>query len=98
MPGPAYQRIKAWLLSRIEAVKYTSAALFWALYAYGVWDAHRNFVPIVETEMGTAGQLDGSAHGAGQFYSRAVTEARDATAKAANDARETEWSRVRCTG
>ena len=30
----------------------------------------------------------GSAHGAGQFYSRAVTEARDATAKAANDARD----------
>lgn len=29
-----------------------------------------------------------SAHGAGQFYSRAVTEARDATAKAANDARD----------
>ena len=30
----------------------------------------------------------GSAHGAGQFYSRAVTEARDATAKAANDSRD----------
>jgi len=29
-----------------------------------------------------------SAHGAGQFYSRAVSEARDATAKAANDARD----------
>jgi hypothetical protein len=33
------------------------------------------------------GAYVGSAHGAGQFYSRAVTEARDATAKAANDAR-----------
>lgn len=30
----------------------------------------------------------GSAHSAGQFYSRAVTEARDATAKAANDTRD----------
>jgi len=30
----------------------------------------------------------GSAHGSGQFYSRAVTEARDATAKAANDIRD----------
>ncbi|WP_216074219.1 hypothetical protein, partial [Acinetobacter baumannii] len=30
----------------------------------------------------------GSAHGAGQFYSRAVTEARDATAKLANDSRD----------
>ena len=35
-----------------------------------------------------AGAYVGSAHGAGQFYSRAVTEARDATAKAANDARD----------
>jgi len=34
------------------------------------------------------GAFVGSAHGAGQFYSRAVTEARDATAKAANDARD----------
>lgn len=34
------------------------------------------------------GAYVGSAHGAGQFYSRAVTEARDATAKSANDARD----------
>lgn len=34
------------------------------------------------------GAYVGSAHGAGQFYSRAVTEGRDATAKAANDARD----------
>ncbi|TIQ41822.1 MAG: hypothetical protein E5X49_16860 [Mesorhizobium sp.] len=34
------------------------------------------------------GAYVGSAHGAGQFYSRAVTEARDLTAKAANDARD----------
>lgn len=34
------------------------------------------------------GAYVGSAHGAGQFYSRAVTEARDATAKAANDLRD----------
>jgi hypothetical protein len=33
------------------------------------------------------GAFVGSAHGAGQFYSKAVTEARDATAKAANDTR-----------
>ena len=33
------------------------------------------------------GAYVGSAHGAGKFYSRAVTEARDATAKAASDAR-----------
>ncbi len=34
------------------------------------------------------GSYVGSAHGAGQFYSKAVTEARDATAKGANDTRE----------
>lgn len=34
------------------------------------------------------GAYVGSAHGAGQFYSRAVTEARDATAKGAGDDRE----------
>ncbi|KPF42619.1 hypothetical protein [Rhizobium sp. AAP43] len=34
------------------------------------------------------GAFIGSAHGAGQFYSRAVSEARDATAKASNDARD----------
>ena len=34
------------------------------------------------------GSYVGSAHGAGQFYSRAVTEARDLTTKAANDLRD----------
>ena len=34
------------------------------------------------------GSYVGSAHGAGQFYSRSVSDARDATAKLANDARD----------
>lgn len=34
------------------------------------------------------GAYVGSAHGAGQFYSKAVTEARDATAKGASEARD----------
>lgn len=34
------------------------------------------------------GSYVGSAHGAGQFYSKAVTEARDATSKLANDVRD----------
>jgi len=34
------------------------------------------------------GSYVASAHGAGQFYSRAVTEAREANAKLANDARD----------
>jgi tetratricopeptide (TPR) repeat protein len=39
------------LLGRIEAAKYVSAGLFWALYGWGVWDAHSHFVPVVETEI-----------------------------------------------
>jgi hypothetical protein len=39
------------MLGRIEAAKYVSAGLFWALYGLGVWDAHRHFVPVVETEI-----------------------------------------------
>ena len=34
------------------------------------------------------GSYIGSAHGAGQFYSRAVTEAKDATSRLANDTRD----------
>ena len=39
------------------------------------------------------GSYVGSAHGAGQFYSRAVTEAREATAKLANDMRDEDLGR-----
>jgi hypothetical protein len=52
---PPYSDSDRVLLSRIDAVKYVSAGLFWALYGYGVWDAHRNFVPIVETEIAPRG-------------------------------------------
>ncbi len=56
---PPYSDSDRKLLSRVDAVKYTSAALFWALYAWGVWDAHRHFVPIVETEIAPGGQPSG---------------------------------------
>jgi hypothetical protein len=67
----------------------------------GIRDLHERF--IVETAQALkdgseramqihlqriVGAYVGSAHGAGQFYSRAVTEARDATAKLANDSRD----------
>jgi tetratricopeptide (TPR) repeat protein len=39
------------LLQRIDVAKYISAGLFWAVYAYGVIDAHVHFVPVVETEI-----------------------------------------------
>jgi hypothetical protein len=48
---PPYSDSDRSLLSQIDAVKYVSAALFWALYGWGVWDAHRNYIPRVETEI-----------------------------------------------
>lgn len=38
-------------LRTVDAIKYTSAGLFWALYAFGVYDAHRHYVPRIETEI-----------------------------------------------
>jgi len=56
---PPYSDSDRELLGRVDAVKYVSAGLFWALYAYGVYDAHKHFVPIVETEIapGSGGAL-----------------------------------------
>jgi tetratricopeptide (TPR) repeat protein len=48
---PPYSDSDRTLLRNVESVKYASAGLFWALYAYGVWDAHRNYVPRIETEI-----------------------------------------------
>lgn len=49
--NPPYTDSDRVLLGQIDAVKYASAGLFWLLYAYGVWDAHRHFVPRIETEI-----------------------------------------------
>jgi hypothetical protein len=48
---PPYTDSDRTLLSRIDVVKYVSAGLFWAVYAYGVVDAHLHYVPRVETEL-----------------------------------------------
>ncbi len=56
---PPYRDSDRTLISQIDALKYASAALFWGLYAYGVWDAHRNYVPRIETEI-TARQPGGA--------------------------------------
>lgn len=48
---PPYTDADRTLMSRIDVVKYVSAGLFWAVYAYGVVDAHLNYVPRVETEI-----------------------------------------------
>ncbi len=50
---PPYSDSDRNLISQIDTVKYVSAGLFWGLYAYGVWDAHRHFVPRIETEITT---------------------------------------------
>lgn len=60
---PPYFDSDRTLLSRIDAVKYVSAALFWGLYGYGVYDAHVHFVPVVETEIGPGGKLGGGTIG-----------------------------------
>ena len=52
---PPYSDADRQLLQGIDAVKYGSAALFWGLYAWGVWDAHRNYIPVVETEIAPGG-------------------------------------------
>ncbi len=57
--SPPYTNSDRRLLDRLELVKYVSAGLFWGLYGYGVWDAHRHFVPIVETELGPGGAPTG---------------------------------------
>jgi tetratricopeptide (TPR) repeat protein len=56
---PPYSDSDRNLLDQLDFVKYASAGLFWALYAYGVLDAHRHFVPRVETEI-TPGQPGGA--------------------------------------
>ncbi len=48
---PPYTDADRALMSRVDVVKYVSAGLFWAVYAYGVIDAHLNYLPRVETEI-----------------------------------------------
>jgi tetratricopeptide (TPR) repeat protein len=52
---PPYSDSDRRLLGQVDVVKYVSAGAFWSLYAYGVWDAHRNYVPLVETEITPGG-------------------------------------------
>jgi len=42
-------------IASVDVVKYASAALFWALYGYGVVDAHLHYLPRVETEISPRG-------------------------------------------
>jgi hypothetical protein len=56
---PPYSDADRRLLNQIDILKYVTAGMFWALYAYGVWDAHHNYVPLVETEI-SPGQKGGA--------------------------------------
>lgn len=58
---PPYSDSDRTTLKRLDVVKYSSAAMFWALYGYGVWDAHRHYVPRVETEITPSGPSAGGA-------------------------------------
>jgi hypothetical protein len=49
---PPYTDSDRLLLQRLDLAKYLAAGAFWGVYAYGVYDAHRYFVPRVETEIG----------------------------------------------
>jgi tetratricopeptide (TPR) repeat protein len=57
--NPPYRDSDRDLLTQVDTAKYVSAGLFWALYGYGVWDAHRHYVPRIETEI-TARQPGGT--------------------------------------
>ena len=48
---PPYTDSDRNLLERIDILKYASAALFWGVYGFGVYDAHRFYVPRIETEI-----------------------------------------------
>jgi hypothetical protein len=48
---PPYTDATRRLLDSVDLVKYISAGLFWTLYAWAVFDAHRHYVPRVETEI-----------------------------------------------
>jgi hypothetical protein len=52
---PPYTDADRRLLARLDTLKYVTAGLFWAVYAYGVVDAHVYYVPQVETELSPQG-------------------------------------------
>ena len=56
---PPYSNVTRRQMQTLDIVKYSSAGLFWAVYGYSVWDAHRNYIPRVETEI-TPGQGGGA--------------------------------------
>jgi hypothetical protein len=51
---PPYTDSDRVTLQRLDYAKYLAAAAFWGVYAVGVYDAHRFYVPRVETEIGPA--------------------------------------------
>nr|WP_172691374.1 hypothetical protein [Agrobacterium vitis]ASK49633.1 hypothetical protein [Agrobacterium vitis] len=100
--GATIEMVRLTCQDEAQALKIAESFGAAVLDSDGIRDMHERL--IVETATGLAeglgeramqihlqrivGAYVGSAHGAGQFYSRAVSEARDATAKGAANARD----------
>jgi hypothetical protein len=100
--GATIEMVRLTCPDEAQALKIAESFATAILDSDGIRDMHERL--IVETATGLSeglgelamqihlqrivGAYVGSAHGAGQFYSKAVTEARDATAKNAVDARD----------
>ena len=100
--GATIEMVRLTCPDEAQALRIAESFATAILDSDGIRDMHERL--IVETATGLSeglseramqihlqrivGAYVGSAHGAGQFYSRAVTEARDATAKGAAEARD----------
>lgn len=100
--GATVEMVRLTCPDEAQALKIAQSFGAAILDSDGIRDMHERL--IVETATGLSdglgeramqihlqrivGAYVGSAHGAGQFYSRAVSEARDATAKGAAEARD----------
>ncbi|KJF70134.1 hypothetical protein G6K88_33995 [Agrobacterium rhizogenes] len=100
--GATIEMVRLTCPDEVQALRIAESFGTAILDSDGIRDMHERL--IVETATGLSdglgeramqihlqrivGAYVGSAHGAGQFYSKAVTEARDATAKGASEARD----------
>lgn len=100
--GPTLEMVRLTCPDSAQAIKIAESFGIAVIDSEGIRDLHERLISETADALGEGlaeramqihlqrivGAFVGSAHGAGQFYSKAVTEARDATAKAANDARD----------
>jgi len=84
--GTTLEMVRLACPDAIQAQRISESFGLAVLDSDGIRDLHERAMQIHLQRV--VGAYVGSAHGAGQFYSRAVTDARDATAKAASDRRD----------